>query len=154
MLDKLQSQLLAAGLPVLSGIYDTGFEIRCHAVLTPEQQAQFAAIVAEYQASAPMVDALTELWTHVNGLYIAEKVSKGWDENAAGLVTLWAALGEVTPGRAAKLQAVKLWGDTAWGLYYATRAKLEASEEYDLPSLPAECPHHFAEVLFDGVENA
>ena len=145
---KLQAQLLTAGLPVQSGIYDTGESIQCHAQLTPEQQAQFDAIVTAWQQSAPMAEALHALWLHVNALYINERVSKGWDENASGAVTLWAALGEITPARAAKLADVRAWGDSAWMLYYATRAKIEAGQEYSLPTLPAPCPWHFAEVLF------
>ena len=148
MISALQVQLLAADLPVESGIYDTGTEIKCHAQLTPEQQAQFDAIVTAYKAEAPHAEATHALWCHVNGLYIAEKVSKGWDENAAGRVTLWAALGEVTPARAAILADIAAWGDTAWMLYYGVKQLLDAGKPYELPALPAPCPWHFADCLF------
>jgi hypothetical protein len=148
MIVDLQNKLRTAGLPVQSGIYDTGESIKCHAELTPEQQAQFDAIVHQWRQDAPKAEALHELWTHVNQLYIAERVSKGWDENASGVVTLWAALGEVSPARAAILADVQAWGNTAWMTYYQVKALLEAGEPYELPALPAPCPWHFADALF------
>lgn len=145
---KLHTQMLDAALPVEAGIYDTGTEIRCHAQLTPDQQAQFDQIVAQWRIDGPKAEALDGLWSHVNGLYKAEKVSKGWDENAEGRVLLWEIAGEITPERKAMMAAIGTWGDTAWQLYYQVRAKLEAGEPYELPSLPAPCPYHFADVLF------
>lgn len=152
MIDKLLTQLLAAGLPVQSGIYDTCETIKCHAQLTPAQQAQFDAIVTAWRQDAPKAEALHALWMHVNQLYITERVSKGWDENASGVVTLWAALGEVSPTRAAILADVQTWGNTAWMTYYQVKALLEAGEPYELPALPAPCPWHFADCLFADVE--
>jgi hypothetical protein len=148
MLIRLSKQLLAASLPVESGIYDTGTEIKCHTQLTPEQRAQFDVIVDQWRDEAPKAEALNELWTHVNNLYIQERVSKGWDENASGVVTLWAALGEVSPARAAILADVQAWGNTAWMTYYQVKALLEAGKPYELPALPAPCPWHFADCLF------
>lgn len=147
MIADLHKLLTDAGLPI-AGIYESDNQIGTRDFLTPEQQTQFDAIVADYQANAPKTEAIHALWVHVNQLYIDERVSKGWDENASGAVTLWAALGEITPARAARLADVRAWGDTAWMLYYQVKSLIEAGQPYELPALPAPCPWHFAQVLF------
>lgn len=52
-MNALLTLLLAAGLPVQAGIYDTGSVIKCHAQLTPEQQQLFEQIVAQWQLDLP-----------------------------------------------------------------------------------------------------
>jgi hypothetical protein len=148
MIDNLYQKLKLA-FPQLSGIYQKpDGTIGHHAQLTEVQQLQFDMIVTQWREDAPKAEAIYALWLHVNQLYISERVSKGWDENASSAVTLWAALGEITQARAAKLADVRAWGDSAWQLYYQVKAQIDAGEEYSLPSLPAACPWHFANVLF------
>lgn len=59
----LYKRLIESGLPVQSGIYDTGTEIKCHTQLTPEQQTLFDQIVAQWQLDLPAMiadEALSE----------------------------------------------------------------------------------------------
>jgi hypothetical protein len=142
--------LLDNGLPVDDGIYeDEKGKIHCHKKLNKDQGAFFDDLVAEWKKNAPAEKALHGLWEHVNALYIAEKVSKGWDENAANALLLWSILGQITPGRAEKLSQIKTWSDSAWQLYYAAKDGYAATGKMDVPALPGPCPWHFADVLFD-----
>ena len=86
MLSNLQAKLLSAGLPVQSGIYDTGAEIKCHAQLTPEQQAQFDAIVTAWRLELPWYPIREERdrllsacdWTQTNDVPLTAEQKAAW----------------------------------------------------------------------------
>lgn len=107
----LYNQLLKAGLPVQSGIYqDADGSIHCHAELTAEQQAQFDAIVAQWQIDYPKAQALTEYAAMIDSWLDSVVAERGYKsaERCVGY------LSSTVPAWRAEAQAVSAWRDSVW----------------------------------------
>jgi hypothetical protein len=89
------------------------------------------------------------LWYHVNALYRGERTAKGWDDNATPRALAYLSDPECPAWRRERIDAVTAWGDSAWRLYYEVKAQITSGQPWQLPSLPAECPYHFYQVLME-----
>lgn len=144
-MDKLLQKLISAKLPVQSGIYLTADgEIRCHASLTPEQQAQFDAIVADWRVQAPIDDKIQQLWETANSIALNafDHNSRLWalNQKMSGIAPAW---------RLARIAAIESWLDGVWaGYYVAKNAAKNGNLDVTLPDF-GQCPYQFADLLVE-----
>ena len=145
MLSDLSDILIMAGLPVQGGIYQLeNGTICCHASLTPEQQAQFDAIVAAWREQAPKDQAIQVLWETANAIALAafDHNSRLWalNQKLSGTAPAW---------RLARIAAIEGWLDSVWAGYYIAKYAVQAGNlAVQLPDF-GQCPYKFIDLLVE-----